>query len=468
MLFNSPEFLLFFPIVTILFFALPHRARWVLLLAASCFFYMSFIPAYILVLFAVILIDYTSALFIEQSSGKRRKIFLVLSLAANLGMLVFFRYYNFFKDSLAPLSGTESLFPYGEILLPVGLSFHTFQAMSYTIEVYRGNFKAEKHLGIYALYVMFYPQLVAGPIERPQNLLPQFYRGQVYDHERVKSGLLLMGWGFFKKVVLADRLAVLVEQVYSSPSAHNGPVIWLATCFFTLQLYCDFSGYSDIAIGAARVMGFKLMQNFRRPYFSVSMAEFWHRWHISLSTWFRDYVYIPLGGNRVPAWKWCFSIMLVFLLSGLWHGANYTFLVFGLLNGFYLLFAAFTPGLQSFFLKGGKWINRLIVFHLWAFTLIFFRSEGIDDAMVLIKNLGSGYKTDLSFPGLDAVVNYAVIALSLLILFAKELLDPGETWTQRISALPLYFRWPVYWGLIFFILWFGFFRNPASFIYFQF
>ncbi len=332
MLFNSWQFLIFFPVITTLYFVLPHKYRWFLLLVASCVFYAAFVPAYLLILGATIIIDYVAGIYIEKNLGKRRLLFLIISVAANVGTLAFFKYFNFFNDNVSYLAhfiGWNYPIQSLKILLPIGLSFHTFQAMSYTIEVYRGHQKAEKHLGIYALYVMFYPQLVAGPIERPQNLIHQFYEQHKFEYQRVADGLKLMAWGMFKKVVIADRLSILVNQVYGNPTEFTGFPLILATVLFAFQIYCDFSGYSDIAIGAAQVMGFKLMDNFNRPYFSKSIGEFWKRWHISLSTWFKDYVYIPLGGNKVGKWHWQFNIFLVFLISGLWHGANWTYVIWG-------------------------------------------------------------------------------------------------------------------------------------------
>ena len=306
MLFNSIHFIVFFIVVTSAYFALPYKYRWVLLLSASCYFYMAFVPVFILILVFTIIVDYFAGIFIEQSDGKKRKLFLIASLIANIGVLVVFKYYNFMNENFTFLLkgfALENPLPFLKILLPIGLSFHTFQAMSYTIEVYRGNHKAERHFGIYALYVMFYPQLVAGPIERPQNILGQFYEKHDFDYDRVVNGLRLMLWGFFKKIVIADRLAVFVNEVYNQPNEYNGGAIWLSTFFFAIQIYCDFSGYTDIARGAARVMGYELLLNFNRPYFATSIKEFWSRWHISLSTWFRDYLYIPLGGNRVGVFR---------------------------------------------------------------------------------------------------------------------------------------------------------------------
>lgn len=295
MLFNSLDFLIFFIIVTTLYFVIPHNKRWILLLISSCYFYMAFVPIYILILGFTIVIDYFAGILIENSEGKRRKLFLILSLIANIGVLAVFKYHNFLNENLTFLMhgfGLSNPIPYLSIILPIGLSFYTFQAMSYTIEVYRGNQKAERHFGIFSLYIMFYPLLLAGPIERPYNLLPQLRIKQDFEYTRVVEGLRLMLWGLFKKLVIADRLAIYVNAVYNNYEAHNGTTLILASIFFTFQIYCDFSGYSDMAIGAAKVMGIKLMNNFNRPYFSRSMSEFWKRWHISLSSWFRDYVYI--------------------------------------------------------------------------------------------------------------------------------------------------------------------------------
>ena len=259
-------------------------------------FYMAFIPVYILILAFIILVDYAAALLIEGSAGWTRRGFLLASIVANIGVLAVFKYYGFLTTNLGAFTATlhwPLSFHALSLVLPIGLSFHTFQAMSYTVEVYRGNYAAERHLGIYALYVMFFPQLAAGPIERPQNLLPQLRHRHDLDPLNVTDGLKLMAWGFFKKLAIADRLAIVVNDVYAHPRDYQGPTLLVATVFFTFQIYCDFSGYSDIAIGSAQVMGIRLRTNFRRPYLSTSVAEFWTRWHVSLSTWFRDYVYDP-------------------------------------------------------------------------------------------------------------------------------------------------------------------------------
>src|SRR3989344_7847529 len=399
MLFNSIQFLIFFPVVTILYFWLPHKYRWSLLLVASATFYMAFIPKYILILLMTILVDYFSALWMEKTGGGMRKALLVVSLVSTFSILFVFKYFNFFAlnlTNLADIIGWNYSIDALGIILPLGLSFHTFQGMSYIIEVYRGNYKAERHLGIYALYVMFYPQLVAGPIERPQNLIHQFYEEHKFDYVRVTDGLKLMTWGMFKKVVIADRLAVLVNWVYNDVHSFTGFPIFVATIFFSFQIYCDFSGYTDIARGSASVMGFDLMKNFDRPYFSKSISEFWKRWHISLSTWFRDYLYIPLGGNRVSKIRWYFNLFFVFLVSGLWHGANWTFIIWGSLHGLYLIISIMTGDIRNKIKiitglnehqKISKILQVITTFCLVSFAWIFFRANNLSDATYLVKNI---------------------------------------------------------------------------------
>ncbi|MEO6135767.1 MAG: MBOAT family O-acyltransferase, partial [Ginsengibacter sp.] len=302
---------------------------------------MAFVPVYIFILFFTIIIDYIAGIVIENSNNKKRKTFLVLSIIANVGVLAFFKYYNFFTDNFNDLLYSLNIHTYSvpilDIILPIGLSFHTFQAMSYTIEVYRGKQKAERHFGIYSLYVMFYPQLVAGPIERPQNLIHQFKEKHSFSSQNLLDGLRLMLWGFFKKLVIADRLSQYVDIVYNNPNDYHYLNLIIATILFSIQIYCDFSGYSDIAIGAAKSMGFHLMTNFNRPYFSKNIQEFWKRWHISLSTWFKDYLYISLGGNRVGIKRMYLNVAIVFLLSGFWHGANWTYIIWGALHTVFII-----------------------------------------------------------------------------------------------------------------------------------
>jgi alginate O-acetyltransferase complex protein AlgI len=391
MLFNSLEFLIFFPIVTLIYFLLPHKFRWFHLLVASCIFYMFFIPVYILILIFTIIVDYYAGIMIEHVPKHRKKMFLILSLIANIGVLAVFKYFNFFAENINYVSN-EKWIPYLNIILPIGLSFHTFQAMSYTIEVYRGNQKAERHFGIYALYVMFYPQLVAGPIERPQNLLPQFRVEHKFSQEGFFDGFRLMLWGFFKKVVIADRLSMYVDAVFDNPGDYTNYLnCALGTFFFAIQIYCDFSGYSDIAIGAARTMGFKLMTNFDRPYFSTNIREFWSRWHISLSSWFRDYVYISLGGNRVSKKRIYINTAIVFLLSGLWHGANWTFIIWGAMHTVYIMIHMlkrdFIKRNDPFNTPVGTIFSYIITFSAVCLAWIFFRANSVHDAVEIMMNI---------------------------------------------------------------------------------
>ena len=490
MLFNSLQFLIFFPAVTTLYFILPHRFRWFLLLIASCIFYMAFIPAYILILLVTIVVDYIAGILIEKSQGKKRKLYLLISIVANIGFLAFFKYYNFASTNLTELAQFlhwNYSVPVLSIILPIGLSFHTFQAMSYTIEVYRGKQVAERHFGIYALYVLFYPQLVAGPIERPQNLLHQFREEHSFDYRRVTDGLKLMLWGLFKKVVIADRAAVFVDTVFNSPGDFQGVSFIIAAALFSFQIYCDFSGYSDIAIGAAQVMGFKLMDNFNRPYFSKSIAEFWKRWHISLSTWFKDYLYIPLGGNRVGKPRWYFNLFFVFLLSGLWHGANWTFLIWGALHGLFMVISAITAPARAHlvnFLTLERWplfykaLRILFTFSLVSFAWIFFRAPTISSAWYIVSHLFSGLGDTFRHLG-DAGYRAHTIfldqsVLRVLITIGAILFMEGIHFLQRhgsirhmFAAKPLVFRWAVYCLLLWSLFFFGKF-GEKQFIYFVF
>lgn len=342
MLFNSIEFLIFFPIVTILFYLLPHKYRWILLLGASCFFYMWFIPKYIFILLVTIAIDYTAGILIErwQSNARQQKLCLIASIISTCLVLFVFKYLNFCSANLVVLAqhfGWQHPAKALSIILPIGLSFHTFQSLSYVIEVYKGNQKAEHHFGYYSLYVMFYPQLVTGPIERPQNLLRQLHEERTLNYDNIANGLRLILFGLFLKMVVADNLGSYVDRVYAAPETFSSLDILLSMVFYAVQIYCDFFGYSSIALGCALAMGFTLIDNFRSPYLAESIQEFWRRWHISLSTWFRDYLYIPLGGNRVSIPRWVLNTLIVFTVCGIWHGANWTFVVWGFAHGLLLV-----------------------------------------------------------------------------------------------------------------------------------
>ena len=476
MLFNSFHFLFFFIIVTIIYFLLPQNKKWIWLLISSCYFYMAFVPIYIVILGFTIIVDYFAGIYIEGAKDKRRKFFLIISLIANIGTLCVFKYFNFLNENFSFLLhgfGLKNPIPYLSILLPIGLSFHTFQAMSYTIEVYRGNQKAERHFGIYALYVMFYPQLVAGPIERPQNLLHQFREKHHFDSERVFDGLKIIIWGLFKKLVVADRLAIFVNGAYNYSDKQSSFSLFLATIFFSFQIYCDFSGYSDIAIGTAKVMGFNLMPNFKRPIFARSTGEFWKRWHISLSTWFKDYLYFPLGGNKVPVARRHFNLMLVFLISGLWHGANWTFVIWGGINGFYLVFAIIIKKQKE---KFNKWlrINQysllnttlqiVMTFLLISFSRIFFRAGSIKQAGQIIKRIFSfnGWAINEG----KTMIAYSLFAIAFLVMveMRREFFPTSFSLSYHKSFLVrnAYFTF-----LILTIILFGVF-DGSQFIYFQF
>jgi alginate O-acetyltransferase complex protein AlgI len=488
MLFNSIHFVGFFLIVTSIYFASPHRYRAVFLLFCSCYFYMAFVPIYIVILGATIVLDFFLAQLIHGRTGHTRKVLLLLSLIANIGILAVFKYYNFFNENLQVILGQfgiENPIPFLNILLPIGLSFHTFQAMSYIIEVYRGHQLPERNFVVYALYVMFFPQLVAGPIERPQNLLYQFRKVHSFEYAQVADGLKLMAWGFFKKVVVADRLALMVNFVYDAPADHQGLPVFIATICFALQIYCDFSGYSDIALGAARVLGFKLMTNFNTPYFSYSIGEFWQRWHISLSTWFRDYVYIPLGGNRVATWRWQMNLMIVFLISGLWHGASWTFVIWGGLHGLYLAVENLTSRLRTVshthsVIKNAT--RMLTTFLLVCFAWIFFRSPTLADAWQIIRNVFSGWDSSLTavvtntnlgrqnnlYLGLP-LSEFLVAGLGVLVLLGAEIYQRNRNAISPILAMPkTQLRWVIYYILLVCIGLFGVYSKPQQFIYFQF
>jgi D-alanyl-lipoteichoic acid acyltransferase DltB (MBOAT superfamily) len=445
---------------------------------------MAFIPIYILILCFTIIVDYIAGICIENAEGRLRSTFLGLSLAANIGVLAVFKYYNFIDHNLSFLLhgfGMANPIPYASIILPIGLSFHTFQAMSYTIEVYRGSQKAERHLGIYSLYVMFYPQLVAGPIERPYNLLHQFRMKFDFDYDRVTSGLRLMAWGLFKKAVIADRLAVAVDNVYNNPWHCNSLCLIVATIFFAFQIFCDFSGYSDIAIGAARIMGFTLMTNFNKPYHAKSIQEFWKRWHISLSTWFKDYLYITLGGNRVTIPRWYLNLFIVFLVSGLWHGANWTFVIWGALHGVYMVAGLITKSFRNRLttiipFKKMPLLSTVSTFGLVSFAWIFFRANDVYSAFYIVKHIftgipelfheAAGRQNVVKSMGLTGE-DLAVSALLILFLEAIHYFQGRMNIAELFMRKPLYLRWAAYYATALVIIFFGVFEN-RQFIYFQF
>jgi len=486
MLFNSIHFLFFFPIVVICYFLLPFKYRWVFLLIASYYFYMAWKPGYVVLLVLSTGLDYFAGIMMSrQTEQSRRRKYLILSLAGNLGLLFFFKYFNFFNRTLINIGQYFSLsyqIPYSSFLLPIGISFYTFQTLSYSIDVYWGRLPAEKHFGKFALFVSFFPQLVAGPIERATNLLHQFNFKYDFDYKRVTDGLKIMVWGLFKKVVIADRLALIVNSVYNDPTAYSGPGYVVATVFFAFQIYCDFSGYSDIAIGAAQVLGIRLMDNFNRPYHSKNISEFWKRWHISLSTWFKDYLYISLGGNRVKISRWYFNLMIVFIVSGFWHGANWTFLVWGALHGFYFVFSLITKDIRlkithvtrvDRYPRIHKVLQVSITFVLVNISWIFFRANNVSQAWHIITHLPNGWAAPMKSGELFSALavnmprTFLISILSILCLESIHLVQRHSQIRSMLSGKPAWLRWSLYYAVVAWIVLGGVFDN-TPFIYFQF
>jgi alginate O-acetyltransferase complex protein AlgI len=485
MSFLSLEFALFFPAVCLLYFSSPFRFRWMVLLPASYLFYMAWNPWYILLILFSTIVDYLIALKLERTNHQlARRLLLSLSICTNLGLLFFFKYHNWFAESVNEIF-VSTLIPLNHVLLPVGISFYTFQTMAYTIDVYRGKQKCEKHLGYFATYVAFFPQLVAGPIERPQNLLPELKKESRLDYQRMTSGLQLIAWGLFKKAVVADRLATLVDPVYANPGEF-GSLVVIATIAFGIQIYCDFSGYSDIAIGSAEIMGIRLMKNFRAPYRAVSLQDFWRRWHISLSTWFKDYLYKPLI-SQTEGIK-LHSILIasvVFIVSGVWHGAAWTFVVWGVVHAImYSVGRLTTDYRSSFFNKifrnrfstSRRIVSVICTFMMVQFAWIFFRADSLKDASKVLQHIPQGIlillNPNLLLENLETIgwnLNYLIVALFGLsvIYFVHEIQGKHETARSWLASKPWLVRHCIYQGLIWSFLLLGEFGRP-QFIYFQF
>ena len=484
MLFHSLAFLVFFPAVVALTFATPPRHRWALLLAASYYFYAAWKPEYLVLIVASTVVDYAVGLRLASETSRTGKRWLLAaSLTFNLGLLVAFKYADFFGASVQAAFRSANVMvhvPALELLLPVGISFYTFQTLSYTIDVYRGEREPERHLGRFALYVSFFPQLVAGPIERSTRLLPQLTSLPAFDADRVNRGLGLMLWGFFKKLVIADRAAVFVDAVYADPERFGGPTVIVATYLFAFQIYADFSGYSDIAVGTARVLGVELMENFERPYAARSITDFWRRWHISLSTWFRDYLYIPLGGGRVSPRRRLVNVAIVFVLSGLWHGANWTFVAWGAFHG--LLFAI-TWGLSGAWTAATRTLCEEarsvlagalgvpLTFHLVCLGWMFFRADDLAHLGALLGQLpvvtAATVLDDLTHigpaPAEALAVELAVLAISIATLEIVE-------WVRRRPRsfeVPAGLRWPA-WALLGSWVLLCAVQGHTPFLYFQF
>lgn len=469
MLFNSIAFLLFFPVVCLLYYCIPVsqlRLRNLLLLVASYYFYMNWEPVYALLLLTSTIVTFLAAHVMGYFENKRKKkLCLVSSLVINLTLLFLFKYYNFVGSTIEVFLQSTGLgidIPKFNLLLPVGISFYTFQALGYSIDVYRGTTKVEHDFSTYALFVSFFPQLVAGPIERSNNLLPQFKQHHQLDYEAVMAGIRFMVWGYFMKLVLADRCGLYVDAIFNNVDKHNGGSYLVASLLFPFQIYGDFAGYSLIAIGVARVLGFQLMENFHRPYFACTVGEFWHRWHISLSTWFKDYLYIPLGGNRLGRLRTFFNLFVTFVVSGIWHGANWTFLCWGSLHGIMLCIE------KAFGINNNKYSGIKKAFH-WALTFIFvcfawilFRANNLSDATLII----SGIITNFGIPKPE-FANLIAMGLAMSVLLFKEFADEynwgvslaeSKSWLVRHTYLIMMIAYIILFGVL----------GGDQFIYFQF
>ena len=472
MLFNSIEYVIFLPIVLILFYALPHKLRWAMLLVASCTFYMWFIPKYILILLITIIIDYLAGIGIEKYSDnhKLKKRLLIASVVSTCLVLFIFKYLGFVSDNIAALCNFLgiSVNLAVNLILPIGLSFHTFQSLSYVIEVYRGNQKAERNFGIYSLYVMFFPQLVTGPIERPGNLLRQLHEEKKFDYDNISKGFRLIIFGLFIKMVVADNLGYYVDMIYENPSKYNSWDIILGMFFYSFQIYGDFFGYSTIALGSAKLIGFDITDNFNTPYLSKSIAEFWHRWHISLSTWFRDYVYFPLGGSRVKFSRWAFNILIVFMLSGIWHGAAWNFIFWGLAHGLLHIFEKFVLNHLPEKEHKGR-IEKIIVdafkiaktFILVTLFWSLFRATSFTNISDLFTSLVNNFGVNEHLHIEKSIWIYLGLFIVMDVVLYNTRFDK---WCDKIPAAA---RWLIYSILIFMIIACSSVNN-FPFIYFQF
>lgn len=483
MLFNSLGYSIFLPIVFIIYWLLPSEKRWPFLLCSSYFFYMSWKPIYGLLILATSLVSFLAAIGIEKNQEIRRKKWLLrTAVFAEIAVLVVFKYLNFVLsniENIFVLLGRETSSFALDIILPVGISFYTFQTMAYMLDVYNGRVYAEKHFGIYATFISFFPQLVAGPIERTSDLLPQIRSPKEFDEKLANTGIGLMLLGYFKKIVIADTISPYVDNVYNDLSNCSGGAILAAAILFSIQIYCDFSGYSDIAVGSANLLGIKLSTNFRSPYFSTSIKEFWSRWHISLSTWFRDYVYIPMGGNRCSKTKQFRNLLVTFALSGLWHGANWTYILWGTLHGLIQCFErsiVFIPQVKSSILNAIiNNIRRISVFVFVTFAWIFFRASSIDNAIYAIKTIFMNIELSksylLSVPneiGIVGNVRLVYILLLLSILFVIDYINYKKNLIDIMCEQTRAMRWAVCIVFCVIVALFSQKGVSAEFVYFQF
>ena len=477
MLFNSLSYAIFLPLVFIIYWLLPHKYRWILLFIASYYFYMSWNAKYVFLIFFTTFISYLAAILIEKYQHKK-KLILSLSIIICIGILVFFKYLNFFFEiinEILNLINIQNNKIVLNILLPVGISFYTFQTLSYVIDVYRGNIKAEKHFGYYATFVSFFPQLVAGPIERPENLLPQLKKEKQFDYNNAILGLKIIAYGFFKKIVVADNLAFYVDKVYNNLPYYQGFSLLLAAIFFSIEIYCDFSGYSDIAKGSAYLLNIELMDNFKAPYFSTNIKEFWSKWHISLSSWFKDYIYIPLGGNRCSKIKHYSNLFITFLISGLWHGANITFVIWGGLNGLLQIFEDIFNIKKIKNVYSPLWFIKVIItFTIMTLTWIFFRAQNINEAIYVFNNMFIGIDNFKNYI-VSGLYSFDVTPLNLIIhliiylvpLTIIDCLSVKYNVIELINKKPTIVRYSLYFSLVIVVLLLHY-VGEVNFIYFQF
>jgi len=479
--FNSLSFAIFLPIVFFAFWLCPQRFRWFVLLASSYYFYMSWNARYVVLILFVTAISYTAALLISRAKTQRlRKAYLTGAVSISLAILFLFKYLNFFGEIVASFLRFfkfEGNIPALDVLLPVGISFYIFQSVGYVVDVYRKTVPAEEHFGKYAAFVAFFPQLLAGPITRTDKLLPQIKNGTSLDYRKASYGLKLMAWGYFKKVVISDTLAQYVNQVYDAPSDYAGFVFILVTLMFGIQIYCDFSGYSDIALGVAKLFGIDLQQNFNTPYFSASIKEFWSRWHISLSTWFRDYVYIPLGGNRCSKAKHWRNLLITFLVSGLWHGAAWNFVIWGLLHGAAQIVEAILIKNRRSLNRDRSWKTWLSVLFVFIFTTVawfFFRIPNAESAMIMLQKAFVNIQNPLTYLSMGfkslKIYTTASVRLSVMavLLVTYDYFSLKHDVIEKISSLPRVARWSIYLGFSFLILLLYPPNSGGEFIYFQF
>lgn len=484
MLFNSNAFYIFFPIVFTVYWIIPAKYRWGVLLISSYYFYMSWNIKYVTLILTTTLVSYCAALLMERTESRRKKkLCLTSALLISFGILFFFKYFNFLSKSVTDVLQSFAI-PVGQatlnLMLPVGISFYTFQTLSYVIDVYRGKVKACRHFGKYATFISFFPQLVAGPIERTRNLLPQIEGEHTFHTEKGIRGAKMIAWGFFKKIAIADTVAIYVDTVYNAAESFTGFPLLLATVLFTFQIYCDFSGYSDIAVGTAGLLDIDLMINFKSPYFSASIREFWSRWHISLSTWFRDYVYIPLGGNRRGPWRTRWNLLVTFLVSGLWHGADWTYVLWGCIHGLGQILEREWNRMFRIDPNKKTWLKMGCTFLFVSVTWIFFRANTISDAGYILTHLFDGitdpkaYLTDgyhaFQHAGMVQVSGLSTLIISflcILILLLHDRLNQTKDVWARIGGLKKPLRYALYFLLLFIIL-YSRQLGEYEFVYFQF